>query len=128
MANILGEYLRDLRIKRRFSLREIAGEAKMSPSYLSQVETGVRQPSADILRKIAPAYNVPVKDLLEVAGYLDQPEATMTDEQRMEWAFQCVITDPDYGFGTRLRGTQLTLDAKRFIVEVYQKATGKRLL
>jgi hypothetical protein len=39
-----------------------------------------------------------------------------------------VLTDPHYKFGTRLKRGSLTLDAKRFIVEVYEKATGRTLL
>ena len=63
-----------------------------------------------------------------MAGYLDEPEAQMSDQERIEWAFNCVLSDPDYKFGTSLRTSDLGLEAKRFIVEVYEKATGRRLL
>jgi hypothetical protein len=52
----------------------------------------------------------------------------MSDAEHLEWAFQCVLSDPEYRFGNRLRGTELTPDAKRFIIEVYEKATGRKLL
>jgi hypothetical protein len=82
-----------------------------------------------LLRKIAPTYGASVKELLTMAGYLDEPEVRMSDQERIEWAFNCVISDPDYKFGTSLRTSgDLSLEAKRFIVEVYEKATGKRLL
>jgi transcriptional regulator with XRE-family HTH domain len=98
-------------------------------SNLSLIESGGRHPSAEILRKLAPAYNVPMKELLEIAGYLDEQETKMSDEEMVEWAFQCVLTDPEYKFGNRLRGdNEFTLEAKRFIVEVYQSTTGKRLI
>jgi transcriptional regulator with XRE-family HTH domain len=127
-ANVLGNYLRDLRVKQRLSLREVGERVGLSGSYLSQIETGERRPSAEILRKLAPAYGVPVRDVLEVAGFLDEPEAVMSDAEHLEWAFQCVLSDPEYRFGNRLRGTELTPDAKRFIIEVYEKATGRKLL
>ena len=127
-SNVLGDYLRDLRNKKRLSLREVGEKVGVSGSYLSQIETSERQPSAEILRKLAPAYGVPVRDMLEVAGFLDEPEAVMSDAEHLEWAFQCVLSDPEYKFGNRLRGADLTPDAKRFIIEVYEKATGRKLL
>ena len=70
-----------------------------------------------------------MKELLTLAGYLDEPEVRMSDQERIEWAFKCVISDPQYQFGTSLRtSTELSLEAKRFIIEVYEKATGKKLL
>lgn len=93
------------------------------------VEQGKRHPSAELLRKIAPTYGAGVKELLSMAGYLDEPKVQMSDQERVEWAFDCVISDPDYRFGTSLRTSgDLSLEAKRFIVEVYEKATGKKLL
>jgi transcriptional regulator with XRE-family HTH domain len=121
-------YLRELRQKQRLSLREVGEKVGISTSYLSQIETGERVPSAEILRRLAPAYGVPVRDLLEVAGYLDEPEAMMSDGERLEWAFGCVLTDPEYRFGNRLRGEELTPAAKRFIIEVYEKCTNRKLL
>jgi len=121
-------YLRELRQKQRLSLREVGEKVGISTSYLSQIETGERVPSAEILRRLAPAYGVPVRDLLEVAGYLDEPEAMMSDGERLEWAFQCVLTDPEYRFGNRLRGEELTPAAKRFIIEIYEKCTSRKLL
>ena len=64
-----------------------------------------------------------------MAGYLDEPEVKMSDQERIEWAFKCVTTDPQYQFGTSLAASaELTLEAKRFIIEVYEKATGKKLM
>lgn len=125
----LGNYLRELRTRKRLTLREVEEQSGVSGSYLSQVEQGKRHPSAELLRKIAPTYGASVKELLTMAGYLDEPEVKMSDQERIEWAFKCVISDPDYKFGTSLRTAgDLSLEAKRFIVEVYEKATGKKLL
>jgi hypothetical protein len=49
-------------------------------------------------------------------------------QERLEWAFQCVLTDPEYRFGNRLRGEELTPAPKRFIIEVYEKCTSSKLL
>lgn len=125
----LGNYLRELRNRKRLSLRDVEDQSGASGSYLSQVEQNKRQPSADLLRKIAPAYGASVKELLTMAGYLDEPEVKMSDQDRVEWAFKCVVSDPEYKFGTSLRSsTELSLEAKRFIVEVYEKATGRKIL
>lgn len=124
----LGDYLRELRTRKRLSLREVEDISEASSSYLSQVEQGKRQPSADLLRKIAPAYGTSVRDLLTKAGYLDEPEVKMGDQDRIEWAYQAVLSDPDYKFGTSLGPQGLTLEAKRFIIEMYEKATGRKLL
>lgn len=124
----LGDYLRELRTRKRLSLREVEDISEASSSYLSQVEQGKRQPSADLLRKIAPAYGTSVRDLLTKAGYLDEPEVKMGDQDRIEWAYKAVLSDPDYKFGTSLGPQGLTLEAKRFIVEMYEKATQRKLL
>jgi transcriptional regulator with XRE-family HTH domain len=124
----IGSYLRDLRNQKRLTLREVERESGASGSYLSQVEQGKRQPSADLLRKIAPTYGASVRELLTIAGYLNEPEVRMSDQDRIEWAFNCVLSDPDYKFGTSLGPQGLTLEAKRFIVEMYQKASGRKLL
>jgi transcriptional regulator with XRE-family HTH domain len=127
-SNELGNYLRDLRTRNRLSLRKAQEISGASGSYLSQIEQGKRHPSADLLRKIAPAYGTSIRDLLTKAGYLDEPEIKMGEQDRIEWAFQAVAADPDYRFGTSLKTPDLTLEAKRFIIEVYEKATGRKLL
>ena len=110
--NELGDYLRELRKQKHVSLRQAQNLSGASGSYLSQVEQGKRQPSADLLRKIAPAYGTSVRDLLTKAGYLDEPEVKMGEQDRVEWAFQAVISDPDYTFGAGLPRPSLTLEAK----------------
>ena len=124
----MGEYLRELRMQKRLSLRAIQDSTGVSSSYLSQVEQAKRHPSADLLRKVAPAYGASVKEILFKAGYLTEAEVTMGDQDRLEWAYKAVLSDPDYKFGTSLGPQGLTLEAKRFIVEMYEKATGRRLL
>ena len=128
MVEDFGEYLRTLRVEKKLSLREAAQVAGVSNSYIGLIERGQRPiPGADILKKLAPVYDVPVRDLLGAAGYLKDEDTTLTEEDEVEMAFRYVMNDPRYKSGTRIKGG-LTIDVKRFIVEMYEKATGKTLL
>lgn len=123
-----GHYLRQLRLEQKLSLREVAAQADISNTYISLIERGYRKPpGADILKRLAPIYNVPVKDLLKSAGYLTEHTGTLSAVEEVEMAFTFVMSDPRYKSGTRLEG-KLSLEVKRFIVEMYEKATGKKLL
>jgi len=123
-----GKYLRDLRNNQKLSLRDVEAKGKISPSYLAQIEQGRRRPPGpDILKRLAPVYDVPVRDLLKAAGYLEEARGTLSDEEEVELAFKYVMSDPRYKSGARVKG-ELTTNVKRFIVEMYEKATGKRLL
>src|SRR4030042_7216601 len=100
-----GHFLKSLRDRQRMSLRDVEKESGVSNAYIAQLEKGDRPaPSPDILKKLARAYNVTVRELLLRAGYLDEPEVTATAEERIEAAFHDVQADPDYKLGTRLRG------------------------
>jgi len=128
MVEDFGGYLRTLRVEKRLSLREVEQLAGVSNSYIGLIERGERPiPGADILKKLAPVYDVPVRDLLSAAGYLKDEDTVLTEEDEVEMAFRYVMNDPRYKSGTRIKGG-LTIDVKRFIVEMYEKATGKKLL
>ena len=126
-----GEYLRSLREGQKLSLREVAAKTGVSVSYITQIENGRRKaPGPEVLKRLAPAYSVPVRDLLRAAGYLDdlkEVKSVLSDEEEVERAFRYAISDPRYQSGTRVTGP-ITIDVKRFIVEMYEKATGKKLL
>ena len=124
----LGDSLRELRKKKRLSLRDVEQETGVSGSYLSQVEQEKSHPIADLLRKIAPTYGASLRELMTMAGYLDEPEVSMSDHERIEWAYRAVVSDPDYRFGTSMRAMELNIEIKRFIVEIYEKATGRILM
>jgi len=51
----------------------------------------------------------------------------LSEEEEVERAFNYVISDPRYQSGTRVTGP-ITTEVKRFVVEMYEKATGKKLL
>ena len=124
-----GHFLKSLRDRQRMSLRDVEKESGVSNAYIAQLEKGDRPaPSPDILTKLARAYNVTVRELLLRAGYLDEPEVTATEEERIEAAFQYVLADPDYKLGTRLRGEDLDTKGKRGVVITYETLTGKKIL
>ncbi len=124
-----GQFLKSLRDKQRMSLRDAEKESGVSNAYIAQMEKGDRPaPSPDILKKLARAYNITVRELLLRAGYLDEPEVTATDEERVEAAFQYAMADPDYKLGTRIRGEDLDIEGKRGVVITYETLTKKRIL
>ena len=123
-----GEYLRTLRLEQKLSLREAEQLSGVSNSYLGLIERGRRPiPGAEILKKLAPVYDVPVRDLLRAAGYLKDEDVSLSEEEEIDMAFRFVMNDPRYKSGTRIKGG-LTIEVKRFIIEMYEKATGKKLL
>jgi transcriptional regulator with XRE-family HTH domain len=71
----LGEFIRDQRTAAQISIRGLAAKAGVSNPYLSQVERGLRRPSADILAQIARGLSISVEPLLAKAGILEADEA-----------------------------------------------------
>jgi len=108
------------------TLREVAKatEGVVSNTYLSQLESGARSspPGPRILAALAKVYLVPPEQLFERAGYVTPPTPSAVDV-----AFDQVLADRTFNFGTRAPG-ELNQDAKRIIIDLYQRATGKRLL
>ncbi|MFD7900421.1 helix-turn-helix domain-containing protein [Streptomyces sp. NPDC059743] len=68
----LGEYLREQRRSAQLSLRQLADAAGVSNPYLSQIERGLRKPSADILQQLAKALRISAETLYVQAGMLDE--------------------------------------------------------
>jgi len=68
----LGEYIRDQRRDSNVSLRQLAKLAGVSNPYLSQIERGLRKPSAEILQQIAKALRISAEALYVQAGILDE--------------------------------------------------------
>jgi transcriptional regulator with XRE-family HTH domain len=123
-----GQFLKSLRERQHMSIRDVERKSGVSNPYIAQLEKGDRMPSPDILKKLAVAYNVTVRELFMRAGYLDEPEVTATEEERIDAAFQYVLSDPDYKLGTRIRGEELDIKGKRGIVVTYETLTGKKIL
>lgn len=68
----LGEFIREQRSSARLSLRKLSDLAGISNPYLSQIERGLRKPSAEILQAIAKALRISAETLYVRAGILDE--------------------------------------------------------
>jgi transcriptional regulator with XRE-family HTH domain len=98
----VGRYIREQRRQAELSLRKLASQAGVSNPYLSQIERGLRQPSARILKDIAKALRISAETLYVRAGILDE-EAGAAD---LEVAI--------------LREPHLTERQKQVLVDVYR--------
>lgn len=70
----LGDYLREQRRNAQLSLRQLADAAGVSNPYLSQIERGLRKPSAEVLQQVAKALRISAETLYVRAGILDEQE------------------------------------------------------
>jgi transcriptional regulator with XRE-family HTH domain len=68
----LGAYLREQRENAKLSVRQLASLAGVSNPYLSQVERGLRRPSAEVLQQIAKGLRISAEALYVRAGILDE--------------------------------------------------------
>lgn len=104
----LGEFIRDQRRVGQLSLRKLSEMAGVSNPYLSQIERGMRKPSADILRQIARALEISSEELYIRAGILDEPDGT-----------------PDLVAEIR-RDPYITDDQKKTLVHIYESFRQKQ--
>ncbi|HEY0937377.1 MAG TPA: helix-turn-helix transcriptional regulator [Trebonia sp.] len=104
MANMgdIGEYIRQQREQAKISLRQLADQAGVSNPYLSQVERGLRKPSAEILQQIAKGLRISAEALYVQAGILE-------DHPGDSGARSALLTDP-----------QLTERQKQVLIEIYE--------
>ena len=72
VSSQVGDFIRSQRSAAQVSLRELARTAGVSNPYLSQVERGLRKPSAEILASIARGLKISAETLYEQAGILDR--------------------------------------------------------
>ncbi|MBB5806386.1 transcriptional regulator with XRE-family HTH domain [Saccharothrix ecbatanensis] len=97
----IGEYIREQRNTAKISLRQLAKLAGVSNPYLSQIERGLRKPSAEILQQIAKGLRISAEALYVEAGILEQREGgALTD---------AIVTAPD-----------LTERQKQVLLDVYE--------
>jgi len=76
----IGSYIRSQREGAQVSLRQLARSAGVSNPYLSQIERGLRKPSAEILQQIARGLRISAEALYVKAGILEErPEGAVTD-------------------------------------------------
>ncbi len=70
----LGDYLREQRVNAQLSLRQLAEQTGVSNPYLSQIERGLRRPSAEVLQQLAKALRISAEQLYVQAGILNPDE------------------------------------------------------
>jgi transcriptional regulator with XRE-family HTH domain len=85
----LGEYLREQRRNAQLSLRQLADAAGVSNPYLSQIERGLRKPSAEVLQQVAKALRISAETLYVRAGILDDERGRDEAETRA-----VILADP----------------------------------
>ena len=74
--NELGVKLKERRVELGLTLLELRDKCGVHPSHLGRIESGQRQPSATVLRKIAEPLGFSEAELLILAGYLSPDDAT----------------------------------------------------
>ena len=123
----IGELLKELRGKD--SLRELHRRTGIALAHLSQIESGGRTPGLSVLRRLADFHGIRLGELLERAGYDDAAPENLEDEEiaNIERSYRFVIDDPKLRSCVKPEPPP-PLDTKRFIVEIYQKCTGKQIL
>jgi transcriptional regulator with XRE-family HTH domain len=97
-VSAIGAYIREQREQAKISLRQLAQSAGISNPYLSQIERGLRRPSADILQQIAKGLRISAEALYVQAGFLEDRapgsvvrEAVLTDQDLTERQKQMLI-------------------------------------
>lgn len=95
----LGGLIREQRQSAQLSMRKLASLAGVSNPYLSQIERGLRKPSADILQAIAAALRISAETLYVEAGMLEEREDDLSAH---------ILTDP-----------HLTERQRRALLDVY---------
>jgi transcriptional regulator with XRE-family HTH domain len=125
----IGEYIRQQRNHAKISLRQLAKQAGVSNPYLSQIERGLRKPSAEILQQIARGLRISAEALYVQAGILDLPaggpvvDAVRADTELTERQKQ-VLLDIYESFRRENKPTQSTVEGSD--VDGEEKETGPR--
>ena len=97
----IGTFIRDLRQTAKISLRQLADKAGVSNPYLSQIERGLRKPSAEVLQQIASALRVSTPAMYLRAGLLDS--------EGQQGVMAAIAADPE-----------LTIAQKQSLSQIYE--------
>jgi transcriptional regulator with XRE-family HTH domain len=97
----IGSFIRDMRRNARISLRQLAEQAGVSNPYLSQIERGLRKPSAEVLAQLAHALRVSTPAMYLKAGLLDAKDNP--------GVLVAIATDPE-----------LTVAQKQSLTQIYE--------
>jgi transcriptional regulator with XRE-family HTH domain len=109
-VNTIGDFIREQREQAKISLRELARMAGVSNPYLSQIERGLRRPSADILQQIAKGLRISAEALYVQAGFLE-------DRSPGSGTRDAILTDPE-----------LTERQKQMLLDIYDSFRKERVL
>ncbi len=101
-VNSIGEYIREQREQAKISMRQLAQSAGVSNPYLSQIERGLRKPSADILQQIAKGLRISAEALYVQAGILE-------DRSPDSGVRSALLADPE-----------LSERQKQVLIEIYE--------
>ena len=100
----IGSYIREQREQAKISIRQLAQAAGVSNPYLSQVERGLRRPSADILQQIAKGLRISAEALYVQAGILDDKEGETETS-----VTEAIMSDPE-----------ITERQKQMLIDIYE--------
>lgn len=103
----LGAYLREQRVAAELSLRQLAEQAGVSNPYLSQIERGLRRPSAEVLQALAKALRISAEQVYVQAGILNP------DDDQVRSVELAILGDP-----------MLSERQKQALLEVYESFRG----
>jgi len=101
-VNSIGEYIREQREQAKISMRQLAQSAGVSNPYLSQIERGLRKPSADILQQLAKGLRISAEALYVQAGILE-------DRSPDSGVQSALLADPE-----------LSERQKQVLIEIYE--------
>src|SRR4051794_40159207 len=102
----IGGFIRDLRQTAKISLRQLADKAGVSNPYLSQIERGLRKPSAEVLQQIASALRVSTPAMYLRSGLLDS--------EGQQGVLAAIAVDPE-----------LTMAQKQSLTQIYETFRGE---
>ena len=108
----LGDYLREQRHSAELSLRQLSEVAGISNPYLSQIERGLKKPSAEILQALAKALRISAESLYVRAGFLE--ERTGPGEAAAVDVHAAVLADP-----------KLSNRQRAVLLDVYESFAGE---
>jgi transcriptional regulator with XRE-family HTH domain len=124
-----GKHIKSLRLNSHKTQSEVAEDVGVSVGYISTLESGTRNPpTVHVLEKLAKSFKVSEKDLKAAAGYFNEDKIGNLDKDRIDWGFQLACKDPIFEFGKSNIYKPMSLETKVFIIELYEKATGRKIL
>ena len=123
----IGQLLKELRGPK--TLRQVEADTGITNAYLSNIELGLKKPGMKTLAKLGFYYQVPLDHLLHIAGMAEEVPRPAQQESviNIHRAYDYVLADPSViRFGKPAETPPI--DTKRFVVQLYQHYTGRKLL